>query len=73
MNPTTIQRMINLQEQLDAKHLAIRSAGTVDDKLQLTLEADDLMRRMNEVRLTLYAQDREEVERLEKERSQGKY
>lgn len=73
MNPTTIQRMISLQEQLDAKHQAIRAAGTVDDKLQLTLEADDLMRRMNEVRLTLYAQDQAEVERLEKERSQGKY
>lgn len=73
MNPTAIQRMINLQEQLDAKHQAIRAASTVDDKLQLTLEADDLMRRMNEVRLALNAQDQAEVERLEKERSQGKY
>lgn len=73
MNNDTLDQMMQLQEELAQTQQRLRDAQDLDIKLQLSNEATEIIRRMNQVRVALNAQDQAELFRLHQQQSQGKY
>ncbi len=73
MKSTTLDQLIKLQEQLTLKQEAVRAAESTEDKLALTWEADDIIRRINDVKHQMMTEDHKELAELYKQQSQGKY
>ncbi len=73
MNNTTLDQMMQLQEQLAQTQQRLRDAQDLDTKRQLSDEATEIIRRMNQVRVALNSQDQAELFRLHQQQSQGKY
>ncbi len=73
MNNQTLDQMMQLQEQLAQTQQRLRDAQDLDTKRQLSDEATEIIRRMNQVRVALNSQDQAELFRLHQQQSQGKY